>query len=427
MKKLITFLTILISLTSFAQNGYNWGNSKKDGEAKYIFIQLNYQTDNFMACRSRIQWLIKDAPNVNKDLYIMGAEVYKKAAETTTSEEERITFQDSTLYMYQQQIKRFGLEADGLNYMGLVAYTYLARRPNQWDTLGTIYNKLVALNDTNTFVGNIYTYLATNCVLKQLKKNTNEDLVSIYQKTLNLLDYQRKVNAKNASMITYIDQTTTSCNSLFEQYFDANCESIEQIYDFNNLTLDQAKKAISIMEANKCTDSENYLITLKSIYKETESPESAKSLADYQYKKKNYSAAIELYKNIIDGNGSSSLKGQSAYTLMKHYKNANKSKCKLYAKKSIALNHNVKQANEQIGDLYFNSLDDCRNDKDIPKTRAIYIAAYNYYKLANNTSKMAEAKAQFPSKEEIFLGSYELGQSINTGCWINENVVLQSR
>ena len=427
MKKLLTIFTVLLTLSSFAQNGYDWGTSKKEGESKYVFIQLNYKTDNYMSCRPRIQWLINEAPNVHKDLYVMGAEVYKKAAEKTSSPEEQVIFQDSALYMYQQQIKRFGLEADGLNYMGLIAYNYLAKRPNQWDTLGTIYNKLVAINDTNTFAGNIYTYLATNCVLKQLQKNSNEDLIGIYQKTLQLLKYQKKINASNPSMISYIDQTTTSCNSLFEKYFDADCESIEKIYDFDNLTLEQAKKAISILESNKCTDSDSYLKTLTSIYNETKTPESAKSLADYHYNKRNYAQSISLYKNLIDGQGPNEIKGESASVLMRYYKGSNKVQSRSYAKKSIALGYNASQANNLIGDLYFNSLDDCRNDKDVTKTRAIYLAAYNYYKVAGSTSKMAEAKAQFPSKEEMFLSGYEIGQSINTGCWINENVVLQSR
>jgi hypothetical protein len=40
---------------------------------------------------------------------------------------------------------------------------------------------------------------------------------------------------------------------------------------------------------------------------------------------------------------------------------------------------------------------------------------------------MANAKAAFPSKEEIFLLNWKTGESKNTGCWVNENVTLKTR
>ena len=49
------------------------------------------------------------------------------------------------------------------------------------------------------------------------------------------------------------------------------------------------------------------------------------------------------------------------------------------------------------------------------------------YRRAGLGDKANQAKAQFPSMEEIFNENLEVGESLNTGCWINENVTLSKR
>ena len=49
------------------------------------------------------------------------------------------------------------------------------------------------------------------------------------------------------------------------------------------------------------------------------------------------------------------------------------------------------------------------------------------FKRAGLNTKAAQAKAQFPSMEEIFNENLEVGESLNTGCWINEKVTLSKR
>ena len=68
----------------------------------------------------------------------------------------------------------------------------------------------------------------------------------------------------------------------------------------------------------------------------------------------------------------------------------------------------------------------CSSD-DFLRKKSIYIAAYNMYQKAGNTSKMNLAKQQFPTIEEIFVRNRKEGEQINTACWINETVSLTKR
>jgi hypothetical protein len=429
MKKILTLAFLITTLYSFSQGGYNWGTSKKDGEANYYFLTKYYNTEKFQECRPKIQWLIKDAPNLHKDLYIIAASVYKRAEEAETNPDLKLILQDSSLYMYRQQINRFGLKADGYNYMGQVAYTYLSTRTNPWDTLANIYNRVVEYNDTAIFVENIYSYLASNSVMKQLQKLTDVQYLDKYQTTIRLIQHHKKINKGNAAMITYLDNLEQSCNTLFAQYLVVDCKNIATIYDLNNLTLDVAYKAQKIMESNKCTTDPKYLKVIEFLFEKDPTVENTKHLADYYYSNNNKSKAIEMYQNIVTLKASEKIIGESAYKLMGYYSASSKEKTRSYARICIANGYQAKQAHETIGDLYINSLNDCRikEKEDIVLTRTLYIAAYKEYKLAGEVTKMAVAKKQFPSAEELFLGTYKVGQSLNTGCWINEDVALQTR
>jgi tetratricopeptide (TPR) repeat protein len=80
-----------------------------------------------------------------------------------------------------------------------------------------------------------------------------------------------------------------------------------------------------------------------------------------------------------------------------------------------------------IGQLYLSSSDDCKGGVSRVQDYTIYIAAYNAFQRAGNSSGMANAKARFPSKEELFTESHQVGETMNTGCWIGESVTLATR
>src|SRR5690554_2860840 len=80
-----------------------------------------------------------------------------------------------------------------------------------------------------------------------------------------------------------------------------------------------------------------------------------------------------------------------------------------------------------VGNLYLSSTNDCRGGQSRVKDFSIFIAAYNAFAKAGNNQGMSQAKARFPSKEEIFTEGYQVGETINTGCWIGQTVTLATR
>ena len=74
-----------------------------------------------------------------------------------------------------------------------------------------------------------------------------------------------------------------------------------------------------------------------------------------------------------------------------------------------------------------NSYDDCKEGVSRVKDRGVFLAAYEMYQKAGDSQRMASAKAQFPSIEEIFNENMKEGESLTVGCWINETVKLERR
>ena len=94
---------------------------------------------------------------------------------------------------------------------------------------------------------------------------------------------------------------------------------------------------------------------------------------------------------------------------------------------AISSDNDNTDAYKLIGNLYMASYEDCKEGKSRVNDRLVFIAAYNMYRRAGLGDKANQAKAQFPSMEEIFNENLEVGESLNTGCWINENVTLSKR
>ncbi len=73
-----------------------------------------------------------------------------------------------------------------------------------------------------------------------------------------------------------------------------------------------------------------------------------------------------------------------------------------YALKAYTMDNSLaKQVFTFVGDMCMASYADCKHENPVI-AKSIYIVAYHYYMRANDLEKAAQAKAQFPSREEIF-------------------------
>jgi tetratricopeptide (TPR) repeat protein len=191
-----------------------------------------------------------------------------------------------------------------------------------------------------------------------------------------------------------------------------------------------AKKIFNFMLQGKCTDDPLWLESLEAIDKHNPEKDYGlkKTLAGRYLAAGDFAKAEPKYKEALEIATSPADKSETTvYLGMIESKKGNYSGARELYRQAASLDASNKEAFEKIGDLYYNSFDNCAKKQSQAEDRLIYLAAYEMYQRAGNSALMSRAKAQFPSKEDIFLLNWVAGSSQKVGCWIGETVTLKTR
>jgi tetratricopeptide (TPR) repeat protein len=189
-----------------------------------------------------------------------------------------------------------------------------------------------------------------------------------------------------------------------------------------------AKKVMALSLASNCSDDPIFLVAAKIVQKSEPDFGIAKVIGMKSAAEGDFDNALKYYNEAIELSNEPEKKGEIYYEIAIQYlKNGNKPQARAYAYKAVQEDASLKKSYKLIGDLYFNSFNECKEDQSKVQDRAIYLAAYEKYKLAGDQKMMQSAMEQFPSINDIFELNMEEGQAINVGCWINETVILQRR
>jgi hypothetical protein len=119
---------IMAGSTAIAQTGWNWPDDKATAEEKVALYTDNFKTGNYRRAADHLTYLIHNAPNLNKSIYINGVRIYDGLASEATDPNQKRVFQDSVLMLYDMRIKYFGEEGAVINRKVYDAYRYYQRR-----------------------------------------------------------------------------------------------------------------------------------------------------------------------------------------------------------------------------------------------------------------------------------------------------------
>ena len=141
-----------------------------------------------------------------------------------------------------------------------------------------------------------------------------------------------------------------------------------------------------------------------------------------------FEGGMKFFSQAVELADTDEKKAEVTYEMALQYtKKGQKSNARSYALKAVSLDPSLKKSYKLIGDLYYNSYNDCRKGESKVEDRAVYLAAYDMYQKAGNSQMMSAAEKQFPSIEEMFELNLQEGQSFSVGCWINTETKLRRR
>jgi hypothetical protein len=398
-----------------------------------------FKAGNMTEAKSPLLWLIRNAPKVNRQIYIDGADMYDKFATTEKDPAKKQVLIDSMLIMYDLRIASCGEEAAVLNRKANASFKHNYKNKEKLPALLTDFDKVFEMNGNNVSDATLTTYMnLTSLNAKYVKNISCEQVLQRYDKLVVIIDAKIKVAMEKnkpadvEKLKGYKTQIDDLMISTVTDLKCVNCDFVKKNMEpkfREKKDLDMAKKMFVFMTADKCTDDPLWL-ELADFKIDNNDRDFAvvKNAAIKHITNGNMPRAEELIK-IAEPLAKEQKEKADIYEIQAGLavKNGNKVLARdLYFKANAADPTNL-DALSKVATLYMNSSSDCNKLKSKAEDRLIYLAAFDMYARAKDNAGMARAKAQFPGKEEIFELNWKAGESKAIDCWIGGSVVLRTR
>jgi tetratricopeptide (TPR) repeat protein len=435
MKKILTILALQVTLSfaALAQPGWNWPEDRAAAEEKNVLYTDAVKMGDFKGALPALNWLIMEAPDLNKSLYQNGSKIYDNLAKVEKDEAQKAVYIDSLMWMADQRMKYFGDSVNVMNRKVFKAYKYYIRDHDKSEWLLEMFDITYKISGNKVMDQNLLAYMNVIKLNKLAKKNlTDEEVIVRYVDISEVIDGKINAIEEKGGSTERLMKQKNAIDKILTEIVVIDCDFVhEKLGPKFRDTPDDiklVKRMFSFMLTGKCTDSDLFLDISKQLYKLEPDYGVAKLIGTKCLAAGDYSCAAQYYNEALQHTDDGTKKAEIYIQMGKmEIKRNNKSAARSNFRKSLSANAANKEPWVLIGDLYYHSYEQCKKMEDMVKDRLVFILAYDMYKRGGNTSKMHNAKSQFPSKEEIFTNNYETGQSMSVSCWINESVQLQSR
>jgi len=412
-----------------AQEGWNFPTDpaleKKARELNAAYT--DYQSsDQFIAATHPLHWLLVNVPELNESLYQRGVVIYDEAAKATTDEAQKRVYQDSVITLYNKRGEIYNNEKDWIENKAYYGYQYYKGDKDMLAGPVADFEKAMELNGTINYqlTAAYFDLVYRNYAYHQAY--TGEEILAIHDKINQMLDEAAADGTDVTSQKGTLEQLLVAME-LIDCDFIENTMGPKLAADPTNEVL--ADQIFKYSVQYKCYSSNSFLQALEIKHAKEPSFSTSQVIAMRYMQEDDASKAEAMWEQALSLAENNTQKADAQVELAKIYVKQGKKSAGRAAAKEVANLDPSRTADiySLIGGMYMNSFNDCKGGVSVIKDRAVYIAAYNAYQRAGDSKGMAQARSQFPSKEEVFTEGMQIGQSLSTGCWIGENVTLATR
>lgn len=422
-------LTLLVAGFAQAQD-WNWPSEpEKEAKAReYNAAYVDYmKSEQFVEATKPLNWLLVNVPNLNESIYINGVTVYNGAATKTSDEAKKKVYQDSVITIFELRKEQYDNEARWIENKAYYAYNFykndkekLAETIKDFDKVIELNGKFGTVNLLAYYYDLIYRHYAMN------KAYTKEEVVNKYDAITAILE-AAEANGSDVSTPAGTRDQLIVAMELIDCNFIENTLGTRFKANPNDEKL--ANQIFKYSVQYKCLNTEAFTMALEYIDNNNPSFSTSQVRAMRYMQNREYDKAQPILEKALTLAENNTQKADVHFDLAKvHAQLGRKSAARTSAREAANLDaEKTGDAYTLIGQLYMGSFNDCKGGESRAKDYSIYIAAYNAFQRAGNSEGMRDARARFPSKEELFTEGLQVGESISTGCWIGETVTLATR
>lgn len=410
------------------------GEQKAKAQESLVLLNDNKKSGMFKQAIPPLNWLITNTPALTKNIYIYAADVYDGLAKKETDPAKKAKYADSLVAIYDLRLQHTPCdeEASIINRKALAAYIYYINSDKAKDLLKYM-DEAFEKNGANIMDGTLIPYMQTVQVNYMKEKTlTPEQVIERYDKITEIIDKKLAEAQAAGKPIDRYQKYQSQVDYIFIQMgIPMNCDNVKEKlaprFNANPDDIGLAKQIFRQMLLGKCTDDPLWLKAAEVIVGVEPDFAILKNIGIRYLAQDDDAKAESYFKRAIEAAKEKSDKADVLMLLGSvEAKKGNNSGAREYFRQALAADGR-KEAYEKIGDLYFNSFNQCKELDNQADDRRVYLIAYDYYAKAGDSQKMQQAKQQFPSKEELFLKNYKAGDPTRVGCWINEATTWRTR
>ncbi|WP_192347614.1 lipopolysaccharide assembly protein LapB [Algoriphagus sp. Y33] len=426
---LLGLVALLVAGMVQAQDGWNFpsdpAQEKKAREYNAAYTDF-LSSEQFVEATKPLNWLLVNVPELNESIYQNGVKVYDGASKATTDEAQKRIYQDSVIAIFNKRAEIYDNEKNWIENKAYYGYQYFKDDKDKLEGPIADFEKAMELNGTlnPSLTAAYFNLVYRNFAYHQAY--TGEEILAIHDKLQAILD-------KAAADGSDVSSPKSSLEQLLVAMELIDCDFIENTMG-PKLTADPTNEVLAdqIFKYSvqyKCYSSNAFLQALEMKHAKEPSFSTSQVIAMRYMQEDNSDKAEEMWNQALTLAENDTQKADAQMELAKIYAKSGKKSAARTAAKEVANLDPSRTADiySLIGGMYMNSFNDCKGGESRAKDYSIYIAAYNAYQKAGDSKGMSQARARFPSKEELFTEGLEVGSTINTGCWIGETVTLATR
>ena len=416
----------------YAQNGnggdWHWPEDRKTAEEKVALYTDAMKTNNYQEAESHLEWLLTNSPELNPSIYINGAKIYEELAEKAQGE-ERQQYIDKTMEMYDKRMEYFGETPAIVDRKLNTAFKLMYKDKSKHEALYEMFQQSFDKHGSKSAYYNILPYMNLARLNYQAGNITTDDVLNVHEQLTGIID-EKLAAGKNEEKL---EETKEKADALLISTVDLTCDQIDSKFgkqlENNPENIELAEKILKLLLNFKCSGTDLFM-KVAMISAEANPNAAMFKIIGERMMAEDKPDSAEIYLNkAIELETDPGKKAELYYDLANiNYKKGNKAASRDFALKAVEADASVKEkAYTLIGHMYMDSFEQCKKGENMVDDRAVFLAAYDMYQKAGNTEGMANAKEQFPSKENIFNYNIKAGDSVSVGCWINTSTTVRTR
>lgn len=384
------------------------------------------------------QWktIVANCPKQSKNLYLNGANILKVKIASATSEEQKKSYIDELMAMYDTRIATYGEAAK-----------YTAKKANEIEEIlkeeglqqyYALYSEAVRIGGEDLEAAYLVKYM--EATINYVRAGFAEPtlVVDNYDIASDLLEGELQKNAADSVKAVTIRGYIAGVEAAFSPY--ASCDQLVEIYgkkfEADPENVDLLKKITGIMMRKRCTEQDLFFRATENLYRLEPSPATAMRMGQMCISKKQYNDAIKYLNDAIQGVGEKDKYNAYLFLGYAHSGAKNYSAARTAYNNAAAADATKGEPYMRIALLYGSTTSSAAEDN--VNGRSAYWAAVDKLqrsKAVEPTEENIEAcnqlinsyAAHFPSKTDAFMAGLENGKSFRVPGWIGETTTVRTR